>query len=73
MAVRPWGAPARCPPTPPPLFPPPFLRATIPPHLHRLYCAEAERSSRMSQRLGLGIAAFQGLSNLALNGQQGGG
>lgn len=27
----------------------------------------------MSQRLGLGIAAFQGLSNLALNGQQGGG
>ncbi|XP_072184568.1 mitochondrial potassium channel ATP-binding subunit [Excalfactoria chinensis] len=34
----------------------------------RLYCAEAERSSAMSQRLGLGIAAFQGLSNLALNG-----
>ncbi|XP_040521371.1 mitochondrial potassium channel ATP-binding subunit isoform X1 [Gallus gallus] len=33
-----------------------------------LYCAEAERSSGMSQRLGLGIAAFQGLSNLALNG-----
>ncbi|XP_068529170.1 mitochondrial potassium channel ATP-binding subunit isoform X1 [Anas acuta] len=33
-----------------------------------LYCAEAERSSQLSQRLGLGIAAFQGLSNLALNG-----
>uniref|UniRef100_A0A8B9U8T6 ABC transmembrane type-1 domain-containing protein n=1 Tax=Anas zonorhyncha TaxID=75864 RepID=A0A8B9U8T6_9AVES len=34
-----------------------------------LYCAEAERSSQLSQRLGLGIAAFQGLSNLALNGE----
>uniref|UniRef100_A0A8B9CIZ5 Mitochondrial potassium channel ATP-binding subunit n=1 Tax=Anser brachyrhynchus TaxID=132585 RepID=A0A8B9CIZ5_9AVES len=33
-----------------------------------LYCAEAEHSSQLSQRLGLGIAAFQGLSNLALNG-----
>lgn len=44
-----------------------------PPSARRLYCAEAERSSGMSQRLGLGIAAFQGLSNLALNGQWGGG
>ncbi|NXN12176.1 ABCB8 protein, partial [Indicator maculatus] len=33
-----------------------------------LYCTEVESASRLSQRLGLGIAAFQGLSNLALNG-----
>ncbi|XP_027560235.1 ATP-binding cassette sub-family B member 8, mitochondrial [Neopelma chrysocephalum] len=34
----------------------------------RLFCAEVERSGQLSERLGLGIAAFQGLSNLALNG-----
>lgn len=45
-----------------------WLRCRHPP-THRLYCAEAERSSQLSQRLGLGIAAFQGLSNLALNGE----
>ncbi|NXX17070.1 ABCB8 protein, partial [Podargus strigoides] len=33
-----------------------------------LYCAEVEHASWLSERLGLGIAAFQGLSNLALNG-----
>ncbi|NXR11548.1 ABCB8 protein, partial [Semnornis frantzii] len=33
-----------------------------------LYCTEVENASQLSQRLGLGIAAFQGLSNLALNG-----
>ncbi|XP_074754270.1 mitochondrial potassium channel ATP-binding subunit isoform X2 [Athene noctua] len=33
-----------------------------------LYCAEVDRASRLNERLGLGIAAFQGLSNLALNG-----
>ncbi|XP_067148342.1 mitochondrial potassium channel ATP-binding subunit, partial [Apteryx mantelli] len=32
------------------------------------YCAEVDRSSRLNERLGLGIAAFQGLSNVALNG-----
>ncbi|XP_025905664.1 ATP-binding cassette sub-family B member 8, mitochondrial, partial [Nothoprocta perdicaria] len=32
------------------------------------YAAEVERCSRLSTRLGLGIAAFQGLSNVALNG-----
>ncbi|NXG14454.1 ABCB8 protein, partial [Grallaria varia] len=34
----------------------------------QLFCAEVDRSGRLSERLGLGIAAFQGLSNLALNG-----
>ncbi|NWU86551.1 ABCB8 protein, partial [Onychorhynchus coronatus] len=34
----------------------------------RLFCAEVDRSGQLSERLGLGIAAFQGLSNLALNG-----
>ncbi|XP_063183861.1 mitochondrial potassium channel ATP-binding subunit [Chroicocephalus ridibundus] len=33
-----------------------------------LYCAEVDRAGALSERLGLGIAAFQGLSNLALNG-----
>ncbi|NXP71194.1 ABCB8 protein, partial [Ramphastos sulfuratus] len=33
-----------------------------------LYCTEVENASQLSQRLGLGIAAFQGLSNMALNG-----
>ncbi|KAF1532694.1 ATP-binding cassette sub-family B member 8, mitochondrial, partial [Eudyptes sclateri] len=33
-----------------------------------LYCAEVERAGWLNERLGLGIAAFQGLSNLALNG-----
>ncbi|NXL36704.1 ABCB8 protein, partial [Glaucidium brasilianum] len=33
-----------------------------------LYCAEVDRASWLNERLGLGIAAFQGLSNLALNG-----
>ncbi|NXK87055.1 ABCB8 protein, partial [Formicarius rufipectus] len=33
-----------------------------------LFCAEVDRSGQLSERLGLGIAAFQGLSNLALNG-----
>lgn len=70
------GSSGSLPPQPtPPFSPPPSSMPPSPPspHLCRLYCAEAERSSRMSQRLGLGIAAFQGLSNLALNGQQGGG
>ncbi|XP_027759620.1 ATP-binding cassette sub-family B member 8, mitochondrial isoform X2 [Empidonax traillii] len=34
----------------------------------RLFCTEVDRSGQLSERLGLGIAAFQGLSNLALNG-----
>ncbi|NXK13923.1 ABCB8 protein, partial [Herpetotheres cachinnans] len=34
----------------------------------RLYCAEVDRAGWLNERLGLGIAAFQGLSNLALNG-----
>ncbi|NWI38040.1 ABCB8 protein, partial [Picathartes gymnocephalus] len=33
-----------------------------------LFCAEVDRAGRLSEQLGLGIAAFQGLSNLALNG-----
>ncbi|XP_069715208.1 mitochondrial potassium channel ATP-binding subunit [Phaenicophaeus curvirostris] len=33
-----------------------------------LYGAELERAGCLSERLGLGIAVFQGLSNLALNG-----
>ncbi|NWV16746.1 ABCB8 protein, partial [Origma solitaria] len=33
-----------------------------------LFCAEVDRAGSLSERLGLGIAAFQGLSNLALNG-----
>ncbi|NXY91668.1 ABCB8 protein, partial [Alcedo cyanopectus] len=33
-----------------------------------LYCAEVDHAGWLNQRLGLGIAAFQGLSNLALNG-----
>ncbi|NXD04858.1 ABCB8 protein, partial [Certhia familiaris] len=33
-----------------------------------LFRAEVDRAGRLSERLGLGIAAFQGLSNLALNG-----
>ncbi|NXT29615.1 ABCB8 protein, partial [Syrrhaptes paradoxus] len=33
-----------------------------------LFCAEVDCAGRLSERLGLGIAAFQGLSNLALNG-----
>ncbi|NXX60511.1 ABCB8 protein, partial [Scopus umbretta] len=33
-----------------------------------LYCAEVDRAGWLNERLGLGIAAFQGLSNLALNG-----
>ncbi|NXF56029.1 ABCB8 protein, partial [Oceanites oceanicus] len=32
------------------------------------YCAEVDRAGWLNERLGLGIAAFQGLSNLALNG-----
>lgn len=35
----------------------------------RLYCAEVDRAGCLNERLGLGIAAFQGLSNLALNGE----
>ncbi|NXU41091.1 ABCB8 protein, partial [Drymodes brunneopygia] len=34
----------------------------------RLFCAEVDRAGHLSEQLGLGIAAFQGLSNLALNG-----
>ncbi|NXD46329.1 ABCB8 protein, partial [Copsychus sechellarum] len=34
----------------------------------RLFCAEVDHAGRLSEQLGLGIAAFQGLSNLALNG-----
>ncbi|NWY66055.1 ABCB8 protein, partial [Erithacus rubecula] len=34
----------------------------------RLFCAEVDRAGCLSEQLGLGIAAFQGLSNLALNG-----
>ncbi|XP_056339548.1 mitochondrial potassium channel ATP-binding subunit [Oenanthe melanoleuca] len=34
----------------------------------RLFCAELDHAGRLSEQLGLGIAAFQGLSNLALNG-----
>lgn len=37
----------------------------------RLYCAEVDRAGGLSEQLGLGIAAFQGLSNLALNGERG--
>ncbi|KAM6282424.1 mitochondrial potassium channel ATP-binding subunit isoform 1-T1 [Porphyrio hochstetteri] len=33
-----------------------------------LYSSEVDRAGWLSERLGLGIAAFQGLSNLALNG-----
>ncbi|NXY10185.1 ABCB8 protein, partial [Pteruthius melanotis] len=33
-----------------------------------LFSAEVDRAGRLSEQLGLGIAAFQGLSNLALNG-----
>ncbi|XP_072711106.1 mitochondrial potassium channel ATP-binding subunit isoform X2 [Ciconia boyciana] len=33
-----------------------------------LYRAEVDRAGWLNERLGLGIAAFQGLSNLALNG-----
>ncbi|KAM6134356.1 LOW QUALITY PROTEIN: mitochondrial potassium channel ATP-binding subunit [Pterocles gutturalis] len=33
-----------------------------------LFCTEVDRAGRLSEQLGLGIAAFQGLSNLALNG-----
>ncbi|XP_052665910.1 LOW QUALITY PROTEIN: mitochondrial potassium channel ATP-binding subunit [Harpia harpyja] len=33
-----------------------------------LYCAEVDRAGWLNERLGMGIAAFQGLSNLALNG-----
>ncbi|NXB58268.1 ABCB8 protein, partial [Struthidea cinerea] len=33
-----------------------------------LFSAEVDRAGHLSERLGLGIAAFQGLSNLALNG-----
>ncbi|XP_030301760.1 ATP-binding cassette sub-family B member 8, mitochondrial isoform X3 [Calypte anna] len=32
-----------------------------------LYCTEVDRAGLLSERLGLGIAAFQGLSSLALN------
>lgn len=35
----------------------------------RLYCAEVDRAGWLNERLGMGIAAFQGLSNLALNGE----
>uniref|UniRef100_U3K0W9 ATP binding cassette subfamily B member 8 n=1 Tax=Ficedula albicollis TaxID=59894 RepID=U3K0W9_FICAL len=34
----------------------------------QLFCAEVDRAGCLSEQLGLGIAAFQGLSNLALNG-----
>ncbi|NWV72375.1 ABCB8 protein, partial [Malurus elegans] len=34
----------------------------------RLFCVEVDHAGYLSERLGLGIAAFQGLSNLALNG-----
>lgn len=37
----------------------------------RLFRAEVDRAGRLSEQLGLGIAAFQGLSNLALNGEWG--
>uniref|UniRef100_A0A8C8S8E2 Mitochondrial potassium channel ATP-binding subunit n=1 Tax=Pelusios castaneus TaxID=367368 RepID=A0A8C8S8E2_9SAUR len=33
-----------------------------------LYCSEVDRSSQMNESLGLGIAVFQGLSNVVLNG-----
>ncbi|NXD98415.1 ABCB8 protein, partial [Chaetorhynchus papuensis] len=33
-----------------------------------LFSAEVDRAGHLSEQLGLGIAAFQGLSNLALNG-----
>ncbi|NWR66473.1 ABCB8 protein, partial [Bucorvus abyssinicus] len=33
-----------------------------------LYCAEVDRAGWLNEQLGLGIATFQGLSNLALNG-----
>ncbi|NWV42453.1 ABCB8 protein, partial [Grantiella picta] len=38
------------------------------PSLPRLFSAEVDHAGYLSERLGLGIAAFQGLSNLALNG-----
>ena len=34
----------------------------------RLYKDEVEKSSHLNQTLGIGIGAFQGLSNVALNG-----
>ncbi|NXQ53217.1 ABCB8 protein, partial [Anthoscopus minutus] len=34
----------------------------------KLFRAEVDRAGHLSEQLGLGIAAFQGLSNLALNG-----
>lgn len=37
----------------------------------RLFSAEVDRARHLSEQLGLGIAAFQGLSNLALNGERG--
>ncbi|XP_037747401.1 mitochondrial potassium channel ATP-binding subunit isoform X2 [Chelonia mydas] len=36
--------------------------------LLRLYCHEVDQSSRLNEKLGRGIAVFQGLSNLVLNG-----
>uniref|UniRef100_U3K0W7 ATP binding cassette subfamily B member 8 n=1 Tax=Ficedula albicollis TaxID=59894 RepID=U3K0W7_FICAL len=36
--------------------------------MEELFCAEVDRAGCLSEQLGLGIAAFQGLSNLALNG-----
>lgn len=35
---------------------------------YRLYSQQVELSRRMNINLGLGIGAFQGLSNMALNG-----
>ncbi|KAM9164566.1 mitochondrial potassium channel ATP-binding subunit isoform 2-T2 [Pangshura tecta] len=32
-----------------------------------LYCHEVDRSSQLNEKLGMGIAAFQGLSNVVLN------
>ncbi|XP_050798576.1 mitochondrial potassium channel ATP-binding subunit isoform X1 [Gopherus flavomarginatus] len=32
-----------------------------------LYCHEVDRSSQLNEKLGVGIAAFQGLSNMVLN------
>ena len=35
----------------------------------RLYNEEVEKSANLNQSLGVGIALFQGLSNVALNGK----
>lgn len=39
--------------------------------LYRIFSQQVELSKKMNINLGLGIGAFQGLSNVALNGKSG--